>query len=157
MAATTSVGTVAGTIISVSAVLPATNNIAGYTALTFTPIGNIEDGGEHGREYAEVTFNPIDTRGTQKYKGSFNEGSKTLSIGYNSDDAGMIILKTALTSDNDYSFKVAYPNGDIDFFRAKVMTLTKATGSVDSIFMASVTLAITTDSAGIGIVEKLST
>lgn len=157
MAATTSVGTVAGTTIGISAVLPATYNVAGYTALTFTNIGNIEDGGEHGREYAEVTFNPIDTRGTQKFKGSFNEGNKTLSIGYNSDDAGMILVKAALTSDNDYAFKVAYPNGDIDFFTAKVMTVTKATGSVDSIIMASVTLAITTNSAGVGIVEKLST
>jgi hypothetical protein len=151
------VGTVAGTAIGISAVLPATYNIAGYAALTYTNIGNIEDGGEHGREYAEVTFNPIDTRATRKYKGSFNEGNKTLSIGYDSDDAGMILLKTALNDDNDYAFEVAYPNGDIDYFIAKVMTLTKATGGVDTIRMASVTLGITTSETGIGIVEKLAT
>ena len=150
-------GTVAGTTIGVSAVLPATYNVAGYAALTFVNIGNIEDGGEHGREYAEVTFNPIDTRGTQKFKGSFNEGSKTLSIGYNSDDAGMALLKTALNDDDDYAFEVEYPDGDIDYFIGKVMTLTKATGSVDSIRMASVTLAITTSATGVGIVEKLAT
>lgn len=152
-----SLGTVAGTTIGVSAVLPATYDVAGYAALTFVNIGNVEDGGEHGREYAEVTFNPIDTRGTQKFKGSFNEGSKTLAIGYNSDDAGMVILKTALNSDNDYAFEVQYPDGDIDYFVAKVMTLTKATGGVDSIRMASVTLAITTSATGVGIVEKLAT
>ena len=151
------VGTVAGTAIGISAVLPVTYNVAGYVALTFTNIGNIEDGGEHGREYAEVTFNPIDTRATRKYKGSFNEGNKTLSIGYDSDDAGMILLKTALHDDNDYAFEVAYPNGDIDYFIAKVMTLTKATGGVDTIRMASVTLGITTSETGIGIVEKLAT
>ena len=150
-------GTVAGTKVGISAVLPATYNVAGYGALTFVNIGNIEDGGEHGREYAEVTFNPIDTRGTQKFKGSFNEGSKTLSSGYNSDDAGMIVLKTALDDDADYAFEVEYPDGDIDYFIAKVMTLTKATGGVDSIRMASVTLAITTSSGGVGIVEKLAT
>lgn len=150
-------GTVAGTLIGISAASPATFNVAGYTALTFTNIGSIEDGGEHGRTYNEVTFNPIDTRGTQKFKGSFNEGNKTLSIGYNSDDAGMILLKTALNSDNDYSFKVTYPDGDIDYFQAKVMTLTKATGGVDSIRMASVELSITTNSAGVGIVEYLKT
>lgn len=150
-------GTVAGTLIGISAGTPATFNVAGYTALTFTNIGSIEDGGEHGRTYNEVTFNPIDTRGTQKFKGSFNEGNKTLSIGYNSDDAGMILLKTALNSDNDYSFKVTYPDGDIDYFQAKVMTLTKATGGVDSIRMASVELSITTNVAGVGIVEYLKT
>ena len=150
-------GTVAGTLIGISAASPATFNVAGYTALSFTNIGSIEDGGEHGRTYNEVTFNPIDTRGTQKFKGSFNEGNKTLSIGYNSDDAGMILLKTALNSDNDYSFKVTYPDGDIDYFQAKVMTLTKATGGVDSIRMASVELSITTNVAGVGIVEYLKT
>lgn len=149
------IGTVAGTLIGISASTPATFDAAGYGALTFTNIGNIEDGGEHGRQYNEVTFNPIDTRGTRKYKGSFNEGSKTLSIAYDGADDGMVLLKAALDSDNDYSFSVAYPNGDVDYFQAKVLTLTKATGGVDSMRMASVTLSITTNDAGVGIVEVL--
>jgi hypothetical protein len=150
-------GTVAGTTIGISAAAPATFDVAGYVALTFTNIGNIEDGGEHGRTYAEVTFNPIDTRGTEKYKGSFNEGNKTLSLAYASDDAGMAILKTALASDADFSFEVAYPDDDIDYFQAKVMSLSKATGTVDTMRMATVELAITTNDAGVGIVESLAT
>lgn len=151
-------GTVAGTKIGISAVLPATFDVAGYGALTFINIGNIDDGGEHGREYAEVTFNPIDTRSTRKFKGSFNEGNKTLSIGYNSGDAGMVVLKTALNDDENYAFEVEYPDGDIDYFVAKVMSVVKATGGVDTIRMASVTLGIDTDEAtGTGIVEKLAT
>jgi hypothetical protein len=151
------IGTVAGTVIGISASNPATYDEAGYSALVYTTIGNIEDGGEHGRAYAEVTHNPIDDRGTRKYKGSFNEGNKTLSIAYDSDDAGMVLLKTALNSDNDYSFEVAYPNGDIDWFQAKVMSLVKATGTVDTMRMATVELAITTNDAGVGIVEYLDT
>lgn len=150
------IGTVAGTVVSVSAATPATFDSTGYAALTWTVVGNIEDGGEHGREYAEVTFNPIDTRGTRKFKGSFNEGSKALSLAYDSDDAGMVILKTALNSDADFSFKVAYPGGDIDYFQAKVLTLTKATGGVDTMRMAAVSLSITTNTAGVGIVEFLA-
>jgi hypothetical protein len=149
-------GTVAGTAISISAAQPATFDSTGYAALTWTVIGNIDDGGEHGREYAEVTFNPIDTRGTRKYKGSFNEGTKTLSIGYDSDDAGMIVLKTALLSDSDFSFKVSYPGGDTDYFQAKTLSLKKATGGVDTMKMASVSLSITTNAAGVGIVEVLA-
>lgn len=151
-----SIGTVAGTTIGISAGTPATFNVAGYEALTFINIGNIDDGGEHGREYAEVTFNPIDTRGTRKYKGSFNEGTKTLSLAYNSDDGGMAILKTALDSDADFSFEVAYPDGDIDYFQAKVMSLKKATGGVDTMRMATVNLSITTNDAGVGVVEFLA-
>jgi hypothetical protein len=149
-------GTVAGTAISISAAQPATFDSTGYAALTWTVIGNIDDGGEHGREYAEVTFNPIDTRGTRKYKGSFNEGTKTLSIGYDSDDAGMIVLKTALLSDNDFSFKVSYPGGDVDYFQGKALSLKKATGGVDTMKMATVSLSITTNAAGVGIVEVLA-
>jgi archaellin len=149
-------GTVAGTAISISAATPATFDGTGYSALTWTVIGNIDDGGEHGREYAEVTFNPIDTRGTRKYKGSFNEGTKTLSIGYDSDDAGMIVLKTAVLSDSDFSFKVSYPGGDVDYFQAKTLSLKKATGGVDTMKMATVSLSITTNTAGVGIVEVLA-
>lgn len=151
------VGTTAGTKLAISAGVPATYDVAGYAALTYTDVGNIEDAGEHGRVYAEVTFNPIAERGTQKFKGSFNEGNKTLSIGYDSDDAGMILLKTALNSDNDYAFEVEYPNGDIDYFQAKVMSLVKQASTVDTIRMVSVELSITTSSTGVGIVESLAT
>lgn len=152
-----SVGTTAGTKLGISAGVPATYDVAGYAALTYTNVGNIEDAGEHGRVYAEVTFNPIAERGTQKFKGSFNEGNKTLSIGYDSDDAGMILLKTALNSDADYAFEVEYPNGDIDYFQAKVMSLVKQASTVDTIRMVSVELSITTSSTGVGIVESLAT
>lgn len=152
---TSAVETVAGTIISICATAPATYDAAGYqsTDMVFTTIGEITDGGEHGREYALVTHQPIATRGTQKFKGSFNEGSKTLQMALDRDDAGQVILQAALASDADYSFRVAYQGGDIDFFQAKVMSYKKATGGVDSMRNATVMLEITTNSAGVGIVE----
>lgn len=145
--------TVAGTIISICAAQPATFNVAGYAALTWTPIGEITDGGEHGREYATVTHNPISSRGTQKFKGGFNEGAKSIKLGLDNDDAGQVLAKAALVSDNDYSFRVAYQGGDIDYFQAKVMTFKKATAGVDSIRSATMNLELTTNSAGVGVVE----
>lgn len=147
------VETVAGTEISISAGAPATFNEAGYAALTFTKIGEITDGGNHGRTYAEVKHSPIGTRGTQKYKGSFDEGNKTLQMAIDDDDAGQDLLKTALNSDNDYSFKVEYQGGAIDYFRAKVMNFEKATAGVDSMRTASVQLSLSTNEDGIGIIE----
>src|SRR5258706_15975839 len=102
------VETVAGTLISISAAQPATFNVAGYAALSWTGIAEITDGGDHGREYAVVTHMPIASRGVQKFKGSFNEGSKSLQLALDNDDAGQVLAKAALLSDNDYSFKVAY-------------------------------------------------
>ena len=147
------VETVAGTEISISAGTPATFDGTGYAALTFSKIGEITDGGNHGRTYAEVKNSPIGTRGVQKYKGSFDEGNKTLQMAIDDDDVGQVFLKTALHSDGDYSFKVKYQGGAIDYFRAKVMKFEKATAGVDSMRTASVELSLSTNSAGIGIIE----
>lgn len=153
-----SVKTAAGTVISISATTPATFDAAGYqaTAMVFTPIGEITDGGQHGRTYNEVTHAPLASRAVQKFKGSYNEGTKTLQLGLDSDDAGQILLKAALASDADYSFKVAYPGGDIDFFQAKVLSYVKGTPGPDSIVTATVTISITTSPAGVGVVEVLA-
>lgn len=148
-----SVQTVAGTSLGISAQTPATFNKLGYAALAFDEIGEVTDGGSHGRTYAEVTHQPIKTRGTQKFKGSFNEGTKTLQLAIDDDDIGQLVLKEALNSDRDYSFAVTYQDGAIDFFQAKVLSFEKATGGVDSIRAATVNLSLTTSKEGIGIVE----
>jgi hypothetical protein len=155
------VRTSAGTTLKVTASAPATFNSAGYTTLfTASPVpatvGEITDLGEFGREFALVTHNPVGTRGTQKFKGSFNEGTMTLSLGLDTDDAGQIIMKAASLSDNDYSFMVTTQNGDKYFFQAKVMSFKVAVGSVDSITTATCSLEISTNSAGVGIVESMA-
>jgi hypothetical protein len=146
----------AGTTIGISAAQPATFNAAGYGALTFTAIGEVTDLGEFGREYNLITHNPIGSRGTVKLKGSFNEGAITMQLGLDTDDAGQILAKTASASDNDYSFKITTQNGDDYFFQAKVMSFKTNIGSVDSVTAASITLEITTNSAGVGVVEDLA-
>ena len=155
------VRTSAGTTLRVTASAPATFNSAGYTTLFSTSpipalVGEITDLGEFGREYALVTHMPVGNRGTQKFKGSFNEGTITLSLGLDTDDAGQIIMKAASISDNDYSFMVTTQNGDKYFFRAQIMSWKVGVGSVDSITTATATLEITTNAAGVGIVESLA-
>lgn len=157
---TSRVETVAGTRLYIAAQQPVTYNQAGYEASlmdgAWAEIGEITDGGEHGREYALVTHAPIATRGVQKFKGSFNEGSKTMQLAMDNDDAGQVVALAALASDNDYSFKVAYQGGDVDYFQAKVMSFKKAASSVDSIRSATITLELTTNSAGVGIISTVA-
>jgi hypothetical protein len=150
-----SVHTSAGSILSISAGTPATYDAAGFVALTFAAVGEITDLGEFGREYNLVTHNPVGNRGTVKRKGSFNEGQMALKLGLDTDDAGQIICKSASASDNDHSFKLVTQNGDIYYFRAQVMNFKVGVGSVDNITSASVNLELTTNSAGLGIVEVL--
>lgn len=155
------VSTSAGTTLRVSSTAPATFTSSGYNDLfTASPnpplVGEVTDLGEFGREFALVTHNPVGTRGTQKFKGSFNDGTMTLSLGLDTDDSGQIVMKAASLSDDDFYFQVTTQNGDKYFIQAKVMSFKVGVGSVDSITTATVTLEITTNSAGVGIVESLS-
>ncbi len=150
------VRTSAGTTIKVSASAPATFNAAGYNALTFTTVGEVTDLGEFGREFTLVTHNPVGSRGTQKFKGSFNEGTINLSLGLDTDDAGQVLMKAASLADTAYSFEVTTQNGDSYFFQAIVMSFKVNVGSVDSITTATTTLELTTTAAGVGIVEDLA-
>ena len=155
------VQTAAGATIKVKAGNPGTYNAAGYASLfSASPagklVGEITDFGEFGREYNLVTHNPVASRGTQKFKGSFNEGQMTLQIGLDTDDVGQIEMKAASTSDSNYSFEVALLNGDKYYFQAKVMSWKVGVGNVDSIVSATAVLELTTNSAGVGIVESLA-
>lgn len=155
----TGVETVAGTRIYLSATQPDTYDLTGYqsTDIIWTLIGEITDGGTHGRKYNEVTHKPIATRGERVFKGSFSEGSKTVQLGLDRDDSGQTLAKTALNSDSPYSFKVVYQGGDIDFFQALVMSFETQAAGVDTVRSASMMLRLTTTSAGVGIVEYNAT
>lgn len=146
----------AGSTIAISTAKPATFDGTGYAALTFTAIGEVTDLGEFGREYNLITHNPIGNRGTVKKKGSFNEGSITLQLALDTDDAGQILAKTASTSDADHSFVITTQNGDKYYFQAQVMSFKTSIGAVDSITSASIMLEITTSNTGVGVVEVLS-
>lgn len=152
------VRTTAGSLLSISATAPATFNEAGYQAIfDASPapalVGEITDFGEFGREYALVTHNPVGDRGTVKLKGSFNEGTMSLSLGLDNADAGQILMKTASNSDDDYYFAVTLQSGDRYFFAAKVMSFKTVLGSVDSVTNATTTLELTTTD-GVGIIES---
>lgn len=151
------VRTSAGSTIAISATIPATFNEAGYEALVdWSTIGEVTDLGEFGREFALVTHNPVGSRGTVKKKGSFNEGSMTLQLGLDTDDAGQIKAQAAALSDNDYSFRVTLQSGDVFYFQAQTMSFKIGVGSVDQITAATITLELTTSAAGVGIVPVLA-
>lgn len=156
------VQTAAGTTLRISASQPATFDSAGYdTLFTSSPgwgsvVGEITNYGEFGRDYALINHNPVGSRGTQKFKGSFNEGQIPLQLALDSDDAGQIKMKTARDSDNNYSFCIETPEGDKFYFQAKVMTFKTNIGGVDNVITASSNLEITTNAAGVGVVESLA-
>ena len=146
------VQTTAGSTLAISADAPATFDAAGYAAVSYTTIGEITDLGELGREYNLVTHNPVGTRSTRKYKGSFNEGSMQVSLALDDDDGGQTIARAASTSDSAYSFELTYQDGTKRYFQALVMDFKEGAGGVDDITSATMTVEITTANDGTGIV-----
>jgi len=140
--------TSAGTTIGITSTAPGTyddNTSDGLPTLTYTEIGEVSDLGEFGREYNEVTFNPLGDRRTVKRKGSYNDGSVSMTVARVPGDAGQTILQTALDDDASYFFDVELQDGTHLYFAAQVMSYTTNVGSVDQITTASVTLGITND------------
>lgn len=138
--------TSAGTTIKVDSALPATNDEAGFGALTgFKLIGEVTDLGEFGRQYNLVTHNPLGDRRTVKRKGSYNDGSVTMALGRVPADTGQAVLVTAVDDDASYSFEVTLQDGTIFYFTGQVMSYTANVGSVDQITSGSVTIEIDND------------
>lgn len=95
---------------------------------TYVEIGEATSIGAFGRTYNEITHNPLATRGTQKFKGTFNDGNLELQMAEDSGDAGQIALEAALDSDFDHNFKIV-ANDDVAPTSATV-TITVATPGV---------------------------
>lgn len=141
--------TSAGTTLAISATAPATFNQAGFSALSFTNIGEVTQiDGNIGRQYNLVTHMPLASRGTVKKKGSFNSGSMNVPLALDRDDAGQILAQAALLSDNDYSFRLTDQGGDILYCRGIVMSFPVTYGGVDAISTATISIEITTDANG---------
>lgn len=134
--------TSAGATLALSAGLPATNDKAGFAALSFTELGEVTDFGGIGRVYNLVTHNPVKTRKTEKFKGSYNEGSQTVGLGIDRDDPGQVLAKTALDSDDNYSFRITYQDGSIDYYEGKVMSFETSIGSNDQIVTGSIAIEL---------------
>lgn len=135
--------TSAGTTIGITADQPATYDNTGFEALSFDLIGEVTDLGEFGREYSLVTHNPLGSRQTVKRKGSFNDGSISMTVARVPSDSGQAALIAALDSDENYSFNVTLQDGTELYFVGQVMSYTANVGGVDQITSASVTIEIT--------------
>lgn len=138
--------TAAGTSLALSAASPATPDAAGYGALTYTEVGQIEKLGAIGAVFAKVEFKPL--KGPiQKHKGSKDSGALQPSLAHDESDAGQTLLRTAAddATSKVYSCKVVYPTGAIRYFGGRVFGYPENTDGADNIIMGNPTLEITTD------------
>lgn len=136
-----------GTVLAVSATLPTTENLAGFEALTYTPVGLVSEVPEFGTQQAIATFTPLATGITLKRGGSIDNGDLTVPMALTGADAGETILRTRAqggpTTDKRVAVRVALANGDFAYFVAFVNAFRIIPGNADAIAQASAGLAIT--------------
>lgn len=137
--------TAAGSAIAISAATPATFDLAGFAALTYTDIGGVEKIGTIGATFAKVEFQPL-KGAKQKYKGSPDYGSLQPSAAWDETDAGQVLLNAAAADETNklYSFKVTKPDGALRYFQARVFGNPENIDGADSIVMGNATIEITT-------------
>ena len=131
-----------GGFLSVSAATPATFDADGYVALSWTEVGGVSEIPEFGATYSAVTFTPLQTGIVDKFHGELNYGSITIPLGYDSADAGQIILRAALASKDEISFRETRSDGTVRYIMGKVMSFPRGQ-SVGSVNMASCNIEFT--------------
>jgi hypothetical protein len=134
----------AGTCLAVSAAAPATHNAAGFAALTWTTVGELESIGELTINHATVSFTNLCTARTSVSKGAEEPVTVAIGVAMDRDDAGQALMTTARKSLTAvYSFRIQEANGDIAYFRAHVMSERIAGGSgVNEIKMGAYSLGV---------------
>lgn len=139
-----------GTIISVSAALPATQDQAGYEALTYIPISEASEIPEHGGEQALATHAPLATGYVEKRGGSIDPGEYTLPFALSDDDAGQAVLRAksegGITDEKRATFKELLPTGEAIYYIGLCRSYKRNIGNADAIAMGSVLVSITSPS-----------
>jgi len=143
--------TAAGSALAISAGNPASNDAAGYAALTYTEIGQIDKIGAIGAVFAKVEFQPL-KGAKQKHKGSRDNGSLSPTLAHDESDAGQALLRTAADDATSklYSFEVTYPTGAKRYFQGRVFGYPETTDGADTILTAAPTIEISTDIVKVG-------
>lgn len=136
--------TALGLTLAVSAGEPATYDIAGFAALTFIDVGDVETVPEFGGSSQVIEFINITTGLVQKFKGSFNAGSLSVNLGRDITDVGQIVLKDgAVPTDNTvHSFSFTETGGDIIYVTGIVTSYTVNYSDANSVTKATVVLEL---------------
>jgi len=124
-----------GVVLSVSAIEPATQDEAGFVALTYTKVANLLSFPTFGGVAGVISNTPLETGTECKSQGAINWGSIPLNGLYTEADAGHAIMDEGLNGlykGQDMAFELVYPNGAIRYLRGFVTTYTETPGDSGS-------------------------
>jgi hypothetical protein len=135
----------AGGTYSVSAATPATYDQAGFEALSWTPVSEVNDGGSYGSSYNVIEAQNLTTRDIAKLKGLRNNGSRTMLLNQDPSDAGQTLIDSGVDGANEnviYSHKYEKQDGSIDYYTGQIYSNETGIGTADSVVSSTVLVEI---------------
>ncbi|WP_282091342.1 hypothetical protein [Epibacterium ulvae] len=137
--------TAAGATLGISAAPPASHTISGFDTVSFITVGEVTNVGEFGKEFALVSHQPLNTRGTKKSKGSFNNGQLNPNLALDPSDGGQQAMEVALESDDPVYFIITLKTGTVFYLVGLVMSFKPSIGNADDVITASTTIELSPD------------
>ena len=109
-----------GSVLSISAGIPATITSAGFSALTYTKVNELTSIGVLGGDTSILEHMPVDANITFKLKGSRAPGELALTGAYAPTDPGQALLEAGDASVNPVAIKLILQNGKTFYSQALV-------------------------------------
>lgn len=143
MATTILVKPTNGTTLGASSGLPATYDSTGYSALTFTAVGEILDIGEIAKVYSVLSHQSVGRAYPLKIKDVYDIGDVSITMARVAADTGQDLLQTAISAAASYAFKVTLPSTATANFTAKVTKI--GLGSISPSGIETLVLSLAVD------------
>jgi hypothetical protein len=119
-----------GTCVAVSAAVPATHDEAGFEALTYTQLGELESIAELNISHSTVSFTSLCSGKTSVSKGAEDAVEFDLTCANDHADAGQALMRTARGSITAVvSVRITEPTGYIKYVKGRVMSSREAGGA----------------------------
>ena len=135
-----------GVRLRVVAETPATNDAAGFEALTLVEVGEVIDFPEYGPNVQVVESQPLATGVTEKFNGFINYGSLAIGLELDTEDAGQQVLEAGVpvppAQFTPHSFEITYPDGTVEYFTGGIFSYTRNPGSANSMVGSTVQVEI---------------
>jgi hypothetical protein len=132
MAVTTAAFTSVGTTIGLVAAAPTAATKAGYEALTYIEVGEVDSIGDIVVSREVQSRVPLKTGITTKTKGATNFEPFTVSGAWASGDQGQVMVKAALEANTAYSYCISYADGSKEYGRGLITSRGKNPGDANA-------------------------
>jgi hypothetical protein len=128
------------------------DTITTYETETWTEVGEVEDLGQYGDQYQDVTITTLADQRTKHFKGNLDAGTITIQCGADPTDTGQMAMTAAFASPLDYNFKVALDDKltnsgtpTIQYFSGKVMSKRRNVGNSSNVVRQNFDVGINTE------------